>query len=140
MKKTILTLFTVMIIAIIILAGMLSFNLDLNIKVRKQLDRIFESYEIEKIDPSVFIVDSNRIIEVDNSKQLYNRFLDTGKTYMDLEWISDEYTTYHVDQAKKQIHIATPEQLIVIHAGGEIYLNGELYAEKVEWIQIDNKN
>lgn len=140
MKKTILTLITVVALVLIMTTVVLSIDLDLNIKIRKQLTQMFESYEVFVVEPSVFVVESNRIVEIENSKQLYERFLETGKTYLNLEWIKSDYTTYHIDELQKQVHITTAKHSIVIHASGEVYLNGLLWDESVEWIQIGEEN
>lgn len=130
-----------LILTVTILVGLvLSVNIDLNIKIRKQIYRWLQDYEIVQVTPSIYWVDNGGIAEIEHSKQLMSRYLETGLTYVNIDWILDSATTYHIDETIKKIEIIRNNDLIEINAGGNIAVNGVAQEDKVEWISVDGLN
>lgn len=138
MKKTFIRLFFLIVALVFMAAVILSVNVELNIKIRRKANEILRPYEVVKVEPEVYFIGSDGIIEDPNSNLLLEHYLEENRTFIQLSWIVSEGITYHVDHENNQINIVSDDHYVTIGTNGILGLDDQITEHTIEWFLIDD--
>ena len=97
MKKTVITLVSIFLIAVIMLSIVLSYDIELNIKLRRKLNTLLSPYEITTAEPAVYYL-RNEHFEVDlNNKEVLSLKSETGDAYINVKNLNLDIVTAQMD-------------------------------------------
>lgn len=136
MKKTILTLTSIVIIVIMMLSVILAYNLDLNIKIRRKLDQFLNPVTITKVEPAFYTLFEDSYIKDENSNQLVSLFKEKGVAYLNVKNLNLDQTTAHMDSVHGVLTIVNGDVHLWIELNGDVLINGEKSEKRVEIIEI----
>lgn len=137
MKKTILTLTSVVIIVMMMLSVTLAYNIDLNMKVRRKIDHFFNPVTIKNTEPAFYTLLENTYVRDDHSKQLVSLFKEKGITYLNVKNLNLGQTTAHMDLVHGVLTVVDGDVHFWIEMNGDVLINGEKSDKRIELIEID---
>lgn len=137
MKKTILTLTSIVIIVIMMLSVTLAYNIDLNIKVRRKIDQFFNPVTIIKAEPAFYTLLENTYVKDENSKQLMSLYKEKGVAYLNINTLNIGHTTAHMDSVHGVLTVVDGDVHLWIEMNGDVLINGEKSDKRIELIKIN---
>ncbi len=137
MKKTFIRIFFLIMALVFMVAVILSINVELNIKIRRKANEFLRPYEVVSVQPEVYFIGSDGILEDPNSSLLMERYDEEKRTFIQLSWIVSEGITYHVDYENSQINIVSVDHYATIDSNGNLSLDDQITEDSIEWFLID---
>ena len=122
----------VIIVVALIVTAVLSFNVELNLRIRMKAHQIIGSYEVSAVEPKVMYLREQEIEVSPNSEAILLLNQETGKTFFNLAWMKESLYTHQYDEAKEQLNIVGPSTFIIIMEDGSVTINGVGKAERID--------
>jgi spore germination protein YaaH len=119
------------IVVALIVTAVLSFNVELNLRMRMKAHQIIGSYEVSAVEPKVIYLRELEIEVSPSSEAILLLNQETGKTFFNLAWLKESLYTYHYDEAKKQLNLVGPSTFIIITEDGSTTINGVETAQRI---------
>lgn len=122
----------VIIVVALIVTAVLSFNVELNLRIRMKAHQIIGSYEVSAVEPKVIYLREQEFVISPNSEAILLLNQETGKTFFNLAWLKESLYTHQYDEAKEQLNIVGPSTFIIISEDGSTTINGVRAGERIE--------
>ena len=137
MKKTVITLVSIFLIAVIMLSIVLSYDIELNIKLRRKLNTLLSPYEITTAEPAVYYL-RNEHFEVDlNNKEVLSLKSETGDAYINVKNLNLDIVTAQMDTTNGVLSIVYDNVHLNIDLEGRVTFNKTPLTAKVDLKKIN---
>jgi len=139
MKKTLLGISIVIFVVVFMIMGILTVDIDLNLKVRRKINTFLKPYELVSLEPSVFYLSTESAVIDENSRQLLLEKKNTGDTYLNIRHLANEGITYAFDPINKILSIVGFDNHLWIQSDGTFYVNNEKSDLQIKLLNIGDE-
>ena len=126
MKKTMIAILTVLLALALVVTAVLSFNIELNLRIRRWVQQlpVLGSYETFVLSPQVVYLGEGGVHVEPFTEDLMRINGETGKTHFNAFWLRDSLYTHHYDAVMGQTNLVGPDHFITISDEGEVSVDG----------------
>ncbi|RQD68584.1 MAG: hypothetical protein D5S00_08565 [Tindallia sp. MSAO_Bac2] len=138
MKKPVSTILIVFLALILVVTTVLSFNIELNLRVRRWARQLplMGSYETYEVPPQVVYLGEEGLWVEPHTEELLTINAETGKTHFNTFWLRDSLYTHHYDAAIGQTNLVGPDHFITISDEGEVSVDGTLQEVRIRPVHL----
>lgn len=139
MKKTVLSLLSVILIITIMISAILAIDIELNIKIRRKVNALLSPYTIIEPNNRVIYLSNYESEDDPNADEVIELYRETGHLFIRFDALNDSDTSYHFDSKNKLLSIVNANQHVCISGDGTTTLNNQPLPDKITIQQINNE-